>query len=89
MLKRVGEALRQHAEPGDFVARIGGDEFALLTSLPAGQIVALAARVNRSLDPDGCSVTFAATFRFMGVGDLPLIRLNDCVSNLGDGSIRE
>jgi len=61
-LKRVGDVLRQHIEPGDFMARIGGDEFALLTSLPSDQIVALAARVNRTLSPEGFSVTFGSTF---------------------------
>ena len=53
--------LRQHIEPGDFMARIGGDEFALLTSLPSDQIVALAARVNRTLSPEGFSATFGST----------------------------
>jgi diguanylate cyclase (GGDEF)-like protein len=61
-LKRVGEVLGQYAEPGDFIARIGGDEFALVTSLPAEQIVALAARVNRTLSPERLSVTFGSTF---------------------------
>jgi diguanylate cyclase (GGDEF)-like protein len=60
-LKRVGEVLSQHAEPKDRVARIAGDEFALLTELPAEQIVALAARTNRTLAPESLSVTFGAT----------------------------
>jgi diguanylate cyclase (GGDEF)-like protein len=60
-LKRVGEVLQQHAEPDDLVARIAGDEFGLLTELPAEQIVALASRANRTLSAEGLSVTFGAT----------------------------
>jgi diguanylate cyclase (GGDEF)-like protein len=46
----------------DVVARIGGDEFALLTTLPLEQIAALFARVNRTLTPENLSVTFGTTF---------------------------
>jgi diguanylate cyclase (GGDEF)-like protein len=61
-LKRIGEVLTQHAEPADVIARIGGDEFALLTSLPAGQIAALQARTNRALSAENLSATFGVTF---------------------------
>jgi diguanylate cyclase (GGDEF)-like protein len=60
-LKRVGEVLQQHAEPDDLIARIGGDEFAILTSLPPEQITALAARTNRALAPEQLGVTFGTT----------------------------
>jgi GGDEF domain-containing protein len=36
--------------------------FALVTSLPSEQIVALGARVNRSLAQEGFSVSFGSTF---------------------------
>ena len=61
-LKRIGEVLSQHAEPDDVIARIGGDEFALLTVLPADQIAALQARTNRTLAAENLSTTFGATF---------------------------
>jgi diguanylate cyclase (GGDEF)-like protein len=60
-LKRVGEALRSHADRGDVVARIGGDQFAVLTALPAEQVAALVARVNRALAPESLSLTFGST----------------------------
>jgi diguanylate cyclase (GGDEF)-like protein len=61
-LKRIGEVLTQHAEPRDVIARIGGDEFALLTDLPADQIAALQARTNRTLAAENLSATFGVTF---------------------------
>jgi diguanylate cyclase (GGDEF)-like protein len=60
-LKRVGEVLAQHMDAKDLVARIGGDEFALLTTLPADQIAALQARTNRTLTGDNLSATFGVT----------------------------
>jgi diguanylate cyclase (GGDEF)-like protein len=60
-LKRVAEVLAHHADAGDFLARIGGDEFALLTKLPADEIAALSARVNRTLSTNDLSVTFGTT----------------------------
>jgi diguanylate cyclase (GGDEF)-like protein len=61
-LRRIGEVLTQHADPRDVLARIGGDEFALLTSLPPDQIAALQARANRTLASENLSATFGVTF---------------------------
>ena len=61
-LKRIGEVISQHAAAADMIARIGGDEFALLTNLPADQIAALQARTNRTLLSENLSATFGVTF---------------------------
>jgi diguanylate cyclase (GGDEF)-like protein len=60
-LKRVGEVLAQHADRSDCVARIGGDEFAVVTTLTGDQITALMSRANRALAPESLSLTFGAT----------------------------
>ncbi|MDX6485878.1 MAG: hypothetical protein QOF43_1031 [Gaiellaceae bacterium] len=60
-LKQVGETIRLHADPDDVIARIGGDEFALVTALPTEQIKALTTRVNRALSVDGIAVSFGTT----------------------------
>ena len=61
-LRRVGEVLRQHADAGDIVARISGDELALLTFLPVEEIASLMARVNRTLAVEALGATFGSTF---------------------------
>jgi diguanylate cyclase (GGDEF)-like protein len=61
VLKRVGEVIRQHADVDDVVARIGGDQFAILTALPANELAALTTRVNRTLSTESVSVTFGTT----------------------------
>jgi len=61
-LKRIGEVLSQNAAAGDALARIGGDEFALLTSLSADRIAALQMRTNRTLSSENLSTTFGVTF---------------------------
>jgi diguanylate cyclase (GGDEF)-like protein len=58
-LKRIGEVVLQYAEPGDVLTRIGGDDFGLLTTLPADQIAALQARTNRTLAAENLSATFS------------------------------
>ena len=60
-LKRVGEVLTQHAGRSDCVARIGGDEFAIVTALTGDQVTALISRANRTLAPESLSLTFGAT----------------------------
>jgi diguanylate cyclase (GGDEF)-like protein len=60
-LRRIGEVLKQYADAEDFVARIGGDEFAILSALPPDQVAALTSRVNRALSTESLSVTFGST----------------------------
>jgi diguanylate cyclase (GGDEF)-like protein len=60
-LRRIGETLSQHADPKDVVARIGGDEFALLTSMPNDELAAFTSRVNRTLGAEDLSVSFGVT----------------------------
>jgi diguanylate cyclase (GGDEF)-like protein len=60
-LKRVGEVLTQQAGSNDCVARIGGDEFAVVIALGVELLPTFMAAANRSLVSDGLSLTFGAT----------------------------
>ncbi|HZR95175.1 MAG TPA: GGDEF domain-containing protein [Gaiellaceae bacterium] len=62
-LKRVGEVLVQHADAHDVVARIGGDQFAVLTELAPNELTALTTRVNRTLSTESVALTFGTTRR--------------------------
>jgi diguanylate cyclase (GGDEF)-like protein len=58
-LRRVAEALRDHTAPGDVVARVGGDEFAVLTGLPLEQAAHLCTRLTRALAPEDIRLSFS------------------------------
>ena len=60
-LRRVARALGNSVEPADLVARVGGDEFAVLSTLPPEEVPGLASRVNAMLAPADLSITAAAT----------------------------
>jgi diguanylate cyclase (GGDEF)-like protein len=60
-LRRAAAALRSVAEPDDLLARVGGDEFALLTALPPERVPSLTAAANAALASSDLSLTAAAT----------------------------
>ena len=60
-LRRVGEVLAQQAGRSDCVARIGGDEFAIVIALAAEQVSTLMASANRALASADLSLTFGTT----------------------------
>jgi diguanylate cyclase (GGDEF)-like protein len=60
-LRRVAEVLRTHVGSDDAVARIGGDEFAILTGLTLEQTGLLRARIGRALASDDLKLSFSTT----------------------------
>jgi len=60
-IRRVADALQAAIGPMDELARVGGDEFALLTDLPHDETMLLCTRVARSLDAEELHVSFGAT----------------------------
>ena len=60
-IRRVAEALQASVEPKDELARVGGDEFALLTDLPHDEALLLCSRLARMLSSEELHVSFGAT----------------------------
>jgi diguanylate cyclase (GGDEF)-like protein len=59
VLRLAGEVLSGELDHGDQVARVGGDEFAVITSLPGSETVrALCGRLTAALASEGISMSF-------------------------------
>jgi diguanylate cyclase (GGDEF)-like protein len=59
VLRRAGEILTRELEEHDQVARVGGDEFAVITSVPGTEAVrALCSRLTAALAAEGMSMSF-------------------------------
>jgi diguanylate cyclase (GGDEF)-like protein len=74
LLRRLAELLGRGLDPGDEIARVGSDEFALLTS-SAEDPARFADRLERRLGTGGCAITFGwACFPREGENALSLYR---------------
>ncbi|HVM57777.1 MAG TPA: GGDEF domain-containing protein, partial [Gaiellaceae bacterium] len=60
-IRRVAEVLLAAMDEDDELARVGGDEFAVLTELPQGETQLLCARIARTLAQEELFVSFGAT----------------------------
>ena len=77
-LRRVAEVLRDHIAPDDCVARVGGDEFAILTGLAPEQTALMCARITRALAPEDLHLSFGTTaFPQDGTAAVELFRKAD------------
>jgi diguanylate cyclase (GGDEF)-like protein len=77
-LSRVAEVLREGAGPAAVVARIGGDEFALLTYRPVEQAAQLCNRLARTLAVENLHLSFGTTsFPADGATPIELFRKAD------------
>jgi diguanylate cyclase (GGDEF)-like protein len=79
VLRQVASRLLHSLRPGDEVARVGDDEFAVLTyAASASEAGKVAARLQRVLADDGVAVTFGwAAFPQDGSNALSLYRAAD------------
>ena len=79
VLRLAGEVLARGLEAGDQVARVGGDEFAVITSLPGSETVrALCGRLTTALADEGISMSFGwSVYPRDGESSLLLFRAAD------------
>jgi diguanylate cyclase (GGDEF)-like protein len=78
-LRRLAEMLGSVLRPQDEVARVGGDEFAVITALPGGEeAAAAAARLEAVLEGQGVRITFGwSLYPVEGENALSLYRAAD------------
>src|SRR5438093_12211206 len=74
-LRRLATALSEAIEPGDELARVGGDEFAILTEASVAEAGELCARLRAELAAEAIRITFGwAALPEYGVGPFALFR---------------
>jgi diguanylate cyclase (GGDEF)-like protein len=77
-LRRLADALSNLVAPGDELARVGGDEFAILTDVTAADAAELCGRLRDRLATQDLHMTFGwAAFEHDGVAPLELFRKAD------------
>jgi diguanylate cyclase (GGDEF)-like protein len=77
-LRRLADTLSEAIDPGDELARVGGDEFAILAGASVAEAGALCARLRAELAVEDLRMTFGwAALPEDGVGPLELFRKAD------------
>jgi diguanylate cyclase (GGDEF)-like protein len=77
-LRRLADALSRMLKPGDELARVGGDEFAILTDTDMSKAAELCAGLRATLSAEDLSITFGwAALPEDGAGPFELFRKAD------------